>query len=255
MGRWIKRLALLAAMGAGACAAAEAYACETAEQLPDAAADAVAQYDELPPFNRFEAAALANPSPDVQAFLQYVQQTYLPNERLGIFHLKSAEMAKLFGYAIGEATANPAPIDVFSPRFMAELENWIVRVSVYGEMPLPGGGPAAANQMWRLVQESARGFYDDEMRAAYGSVTDDVGTASVEEWFKDLNASEKQNFLQRAAKAGLVRETGAPYSIAEFEALSILMDGDFERQGYPMETRRKLVADLAAGRFVNSSEE
>lgn len=251
----IRRLTFFAAIGTAACVQGAAYACQTAEKIPDAAANSGAGYDEISPFNRFEAAALAHPSADVEVFLQYVQETYLPNERLGIFHLRSAEMAKLFGYAIGEATANPAPIDVFSPRFMAELENWIVRVSVYGEMPLPGGGPAAANQMWRLVQESARGFYDDEMRAAYGSVTDDVGTASVEEWFRGLSLSEKQNFLQRAAKAGLSRETGAPYSIAEFEALSILMDGDFERQGYSMETRRKLVADLAAGRFVNSSEE
>lgn len=252
---WTSRLLFSALTGAGLCAAGAAYSCEIVEFLPDAAADGAARYDEMAPFNRFEAAALANPSSDVMAFLQYVQKTYLPNERLGIFHLRSADMAKLFGYAIGEAATHPAPIDVFSPQFTAEFENWIVRLGVYGEVPLPGGGPGVANQMWRLVQEGARGFYDEEMRAAYGSLADDAGPVSVNAWFKSLSDAEQQQVLERAAKAGLVRANGAPYSIAEFEALSVLIDGQFERQGYSAATRRRFIGELAAGRFDEAAGE
>lgn len=249
MAGWTSRLLFSVLTGAGLCAG-PAYSCEIVEFLPDAAADGAARYDEMAPFNRFEAAALANPSSDVTAFLQYVQKTYLPNKRLG-----SAEMAKLFGYAIGEAATHPAPIDVFSPQFTAEFENWIVRLSVYGKVPLRGGGPGVANQMWRLVQEGARGFYDEEMRAAYGSVADDAGPTSVEAWFKSLSEAEQQQVLECAAKAGLVRANGAPYSIAEFGALSVLMDGQFERQGFSAATRRKFVGDLAAGRFDEAAGE
>ncbi|MFQ5785146.1 MAG: hypothetical protein ACE5H8_10030 [Alphaproteobacteria bacterium] len=254
---WTSRLLVFAAIGASACAAGAAYSSEFAESLGKSPPAHVSGYDETAPSNRFESAVLANPSPespDLTTFLVYVQKTYLPGERMDVFRLRGTEMAKLLGYAIGEAATHPAPVDVFAPQFRAGLENLIARLGVYGGYPMSDRYPGAANRMWRLVQEGARGFYDEEMRAAYGSVTEDTGPTSVEAWFKDLSRSEKEQFLQRAAMAGLAKNDGAPYAIAEFEALSVFMDAELDREGSSEQARRDYIRDLAAGRLTISSE-
>lgn len=256
MAGWMRRSFCAPAICAAMHVAAPAFACgDVVDGLADAKTLRVG-YDTAPAIFRFQAANIAAPTPAVAAFLQYVHATYLPSERLGVYRLRASELAKLIGYAIGEAATHPAPVEVFTPAFQADLEAWIVRLSVTMEAAIGGDGPADGNEMWRLIQEGERGFYDEEMRAAFGSVAkDDEGPTSVEQWFKGLSGPEKQLFLTRATAAGLNKGDGRAYSADEFELIAILMDGELESEGFSDEKKRLFISELARGNFANSSGE
>lgn len=249
-------LSVIAGILAALIGAGQSLACgEVVEFLPGGEEKRLFSYDAAPPFVRLRLASISAPSKDVSAFLRYVQATYRPKSRLGIYGLQVADMAKLFGYALGEAASHSAPVDVFSPQFREELEVWIVRFSVHAQFVLGGAGPADGNGMWRLIEEGARGFYDEEMAAAFGSVVADDGPTSIEQWFKSLSSEEKERFLARAFAAGLVKAEGVAYSASEFELIAILMDGELAHEGLPDDVRRARIRDLAAGKFNSSTGE
>lgn len=256
MRKQVHLLSFVAGGYAGLFVAASADACgEVVEFLPGGDEKHTVSYEAAPPFARFGLASLAQPSDEVSAFLRYVQATYLPKSRTGIYGLQAADMAKLLGYAIGEAASHPAPVDVFSPAFREELEKWIVRFGVHAQFALGGAGPADGNGMWRLIEEGARGFYDEEMAAAFGSVIVEEGPTSIETWFKALGGEEKERFLARSAAAGMTKAGGVAYSAAEFELIAILMDGELERDGLSDQQRREFIRGLAEGKFVTPKGE
>jgi hypothetical protein len=251
---WRRRcLSVIAGTMAGAFGAGTADACgEVVEFLPGGEVKSLEFYDAMPPFARFELASLSKPSEKVSAFLRFVHGTYLPKSKLGVYGLSAADMAKLIGYAIGEAATNSDPLGVFTSGFRTELEAWIARLSVYGDFRSPGEGAESANNLWRLVEEGARGFHDEEIRSTLDAINGGPGPTSVAAWFKALSPPEQQQFLDRATKAGLVGMDGAPLTIAWFEALSVFMDGEFDREGLSDEDRRARIRDLAAGKFDTS---
>lgn len=239
---------LVVLIGAAFAAAPAARACEVVESLPDAA--------EMADAKTGDAATDASRwglSPEVATFVHYVGESYLAPRGLSFVGLPLAERAKLIGYAIGEAAIRPpSAVDVFAPGFKADLERYVGLFGVSAWGPFGDTSPAVTEQMWRLIEESARGFYDEEMRARFGSVVD-VPT-SVEAWFEGLSEAEKASVLANAAKTGVARENGAPYTAGEFKAVSILLDGEFNRQNYPAERRRAMIRDLAAGKAIASTE-
>lgn len=251
-----RRVLVIAALLPGALGAGAAQACgDVVEFLPGGEVKSLDFYDATPPFGRFELASLSKPSANVSAFLRYVHGAYLPHSKLGLYGLSAADMAKLLGYAIGEAATHPAPIDVFAPGFKSELEAWIGRLSVYGDYFAPADGVEDANSLWRLVEEGARGFYDEEIRAVLEKTNADSGPTSVETWFKSLSRAEQQQFLKRAAAAGAVDDDGAPFTVEKFEAMSVFLDGEFDREGISDAVRRQRIRDLAAGKFDRSTGE
>lgn len=243
-------LAVLIGAAFAAASAAPALACEVVESLPDAAETADAKTGDAE-----TDASRWGLSPEVATFLHYVRESYLAPRGLTFVGLPLAERAKLIGYAIGEAAIRPpSAVDVFAPGFKADLERYVGLFGVSAWGPFGDTSPAVTEQMWRLIEESARGFYDEEMRAAYGSLTEDPYPTSVEAWFDGLSEAEKASMLANAAKAGVARENGAPYTVGEFKAVSILLDGEFNRQNYPAERRRAMIRDLAAGKAIASTE-
>lgn len=247
---------LVAAIGAGGGSLGAACACQVIETFPgDETAAGDAHHDETAPLEPESEIAGTEPHSNAATFLQYVEKTYLSPKDKKLLHLRPREMAMLIGYAIGETTIRPAPVDVFADGFNAELERWIGRLGVYGGPLRMPGGPAEADAMWRLIEEGARGFYDAEMRAAYGSVADDKALTSIEKWFQELNDVEKQQFLIQAAAAGVARNNSEPYTIKEFESVSVLMDAEFDRQGFSASDRHDLIHNLAAGKTSDFSKE
>lgn len=249
----------LAGMGACGSATNEACACQIVDDIPgETQADSVRDEEttaSAKTANENFADLKTRSDADVQRFLHYVQDVYLSPKEKTFSHLLPSEAAKLIGYAIGEASTSPAPVNVFAPGFSAAVEQWVVRYGIYGGPLTMPRGPAEAEMMWRRIEEGARGFYDVEMQAAYGSVADNQGPASIEEWFAQLSDAEKRTFLAQAAKAGVARNDGSPFTIRQFQSVSILLDAELDREGKSPKDRRDFIRHLAAGETVSASEE
>lgn len=254
LSRRMLRSILLGLVGAGVCGANAAGACEVVHRLagPPLSVDITLAHLDYFRSARF---AKGQPSPDIARFIRYVQRTYLDPQHVKITHLDAEELAKLVGYAIGEAATKPAPIDVFAPSFKIELEQWIGRMSRLSPPPFLPGGPLQAALMWRLVEEGARGFYDEEMHHSYGSPTGATIPTSVEAWFNNLSGKKQLAVRIDAANAGFAREGGDPYSPEEFEAFLVLLDGQLTRLDLPDVRRREVVQDLADGMWDSLPKE
>ncbi|MEQ1755143.1 MAG: hypothetical protein ABL973_13540 [Micropepsaceae bacterium] len=202
------------------------------------------------PTPRPELYDLSTPSPQVRAFLADINATYLVPHHTSFGRLDFFQIAKLIGYAVGEAATNPGPVDVFDAKFKRELENWITGFAAESMIP------TEAVKAWRLIEEGSRGFYDDEMEGKFGhrppGVTASAAPVSAVAWFDALSPADKEGFLLRGARGDLKNDDGTPYSVSQFRVLARLMDLEMETRGYSQSQRsasvRTLVEEGSVGR-------
>jgi hypothetical protein len=181
-------------------------------------------------------------SPRVLAFLKDLQATYLAPKHLTVGRLEFSELAKLIGYAVGEAATHPGPVDVFDEKFKMELEAWIVGIAAENMRP------GVAAKAWRLIEEGARGFYDSEMEAKFGhrpeAAAPLAAPVSAVAWFDALSPADKEGFLQRGVQAGLKNDEGTSYTVKQFKALAHLFDLEMEARGLSPSERSAAVRNL-----------
>jgi len=73
--------------------------------------------------------------------------------------------------------------------------------------------------------------------------------ATVTAWFNGLSLPAKQQFLERARRAGMT-DDGAAYSVAQFASLTRFLDLQLDKLHLSPEARRNKIAELATGQVA-----